>query len=135
MGSRMPQMDGRTVTNVYNEHEFAIDITFGNSSALTYTNPDATVAKTTSTTFTVTLPRPYNRITGFEYAWAKASGAAPLAVQITTDSVSSAGTFVFTTIATNTAGTPTAPVITDRLWLRVRVSDSPLNTKFTGTSP
>jgi hypothetical protein len=64
-----PVLDGSPVTNVYSEHVFKIRATFGASSAVTYRSKDATIAKTTTTTFTVTLPQAYAEITSFSYGW------------------------------------------------------------------
>lgn len=130
--SRYPQMDGDESSNVYAEHTYKIQATFGSSSAVTYYSKDATIAKTTTTTFTVTLPKAYKRITGFRQGWKKATGADPLAFQITTDNAATDGTIVFTSVSTNSAGTATAPASGDVIWLEVSVSDSLLNDKFQG---
>lgn len=127
-----PLMDGKTTTNVYGEHVFRIRATFGAASAVTYRSKDATIAKTTTTTFTVTLPKPYAEITDFSYAWFAATGVAPLAVKIITNNVATDGTLVLETEASNTAGTPTAPASGDVLYLNIGVSCDTQNDKFTG---
>lgn len=129
-----PLMDGKPATNVATEHVFQIRATFGASSALTYRSKDATIAKTTTTTFTVTLPTPYAEITGFSYGWFAATGVAPLVVKIITNNVAVDGTLVLETEAANTAGTPTAPASGDVLYLKIGVSSDSLNNIFTGSS-
>jgi hypothetical protein len=125
-------MDGKSTPNVYGEHVFKIRATFGATSTVAFRSKDATIAKTTTTTFTVTLPKAYAEVTELTYGWAKATGAAPLAVQITTNNVAVDGTIVVTTVATNTAGTATAPATGDVLYLNVGVSCDNLNNQFTG---
>lgn len=128
-----PLVDGKPATNVYTEHVFKIRATFGATSTLTYRSKDATIAKTTTTTFTVTLPKPYAEITDFSYAWFAGTGVAPLVCKIITSSVTAAGaTLVIETEASNTAGTPTAPLTGDVLYLTIGVSCDTLNSKFTG---
>lgn len=128
-----PVLDGRPQTNVYGEHVFKIRATFAASSELTYRSKDATIAKTTTTTFTVTLPKAYAEITDFAYGWYKPSGVeAPRVVQITTNSVATDGTLVLTTVDTNTAGTAAAPASGDVLYLTIGVSCDVLNDRFTG---
>ena len=127
-----PLMDGKSTPNVYQEHLFKIRATFGASSAVTFRSKDATIAKTTTTTFTVTLPKAYAEITHLGYAWFAATGVAPLAVKIITNSVATDGTLVLETEATNTAGTPTAPASGDVLYLQIGVSCDSLNNQFTG---
>lgn len=128
-----PVMDGKEVTNVYGEHTFKIRATFGASSAVSsYRSKDASIAKTTTTTFTVTLPKPYAEITDFAYGWKAANGVAPLAVKVLTNNVATDGTIVLETQATNTAGTATAPASGDVLYLTIGVSCDTLNDRFTG---
>lgn len=127
-----PAMDGVPATNLYEEHCFVIQVTFGSSSAVTYIGRDCSMAKTTTTTFTFTLPQVYGRITRFEQGWKKATGADPLSLQITTDNVATDGTIVFTTVSTNSAGTATAPASGDVVWLSVYVTQNELNDRFTG---
>jgi hypothetical protein len=128
-----PVLDGSPVTNVYSEHVYKIRATFGASSAVTYRSKDATIAKTTTTTFTVTLPQAYAEITSFSYGWYKPAGVeAARVVQITTNSVATDGTLVLTTVDTNTAGTAAAPASGDVLYLTIGVSQDQLNDRFTG---
>lgn len=127
-----PVLNGSPLTNVYGEHVFKIRATFGASSAVTYRSQDATIAKTTTTTFTITLPQPYLEITEFQYAWFAATGVAPLAVKIITNNVATTGVLIIETEATNTAGTPTAPASGDVLYLSIGVSQDVLNDRFTG---
>jgi len=127
-----PLMDGKTTSNVYGEHVFKIRCTFGASSEVTYRSKDASIAKTTTTTFTVTLPKPYAEITEFSQSWKKATGADPLSLQITTDNLATAGTLILTSVSTNTAGTATAPANGDVVYITLGVSCDSLNDKFTG---
>lgn len=127
-----PILDGSAATNVYSEHLFLIRATFGASSAVTYRSKDATIAKTTTTTFTITLPQAYAEITRFHYGWFAATGVAPLAVKVITNNVATTGVLVIETEATNTAGTPTAPASGDVLYLTLGVSQDTLNDRFTG---
>ena len=127
-----PIMDGKSTPNVYGEHLFKIRATFGATSTVTYRSKDATIAKTTTTTFTVTLPKPYAEITHFGQSWAKATGADPLAMQITTNNVATDGTLVLTSVSTNSAGTATAPASGDVVYLEIGVSCDSLNNQFTG---
>jgi hypothetical protein len=128
-----PVLDGSPVTNVYSEHVYKIRATFGASSAVTYRSKDATIAKTTTTTFTVTLPQAYAEITEFSYGWYKPAGVeSARVVQITTNSVATDGTLVLTTVDTNTAGTAAAPASGDVLYLTIGVSQDQLNDRFTG---
>ena len=60
-----PVLAGSPRTNVYEEHVFKIRATFGATSTVTYRSKDATIAKTTTTTFTITLPQAYAEITDF----------------------------------------------------------------------
>jgi hypothetical protein len=127
-----PLMDGKSTPNVYQEHLFKIRCTFGASSAVTFRSKDATIAKTTTTTFTVTLPKAYAEITHFGQGWAKATGADPLSLQITTNNVAVDGTIVFTSVSTNSAGTATAPASGDVVYIQLGVSCDSLNNQFTG---
>jgi hypothetical protein len=127
-----PILDGSPQTNVYSEHVFKIRCTFGASSAVTFRSKDATIAKTTTTTFTVTLPKAYAEITSLSQGWKKATGADSLQLEITTDSVATDGTLVFTSKSTNSAGTATAPADGDVVYLTIGVSCDVLNDRFTG---
>lgn len=127
-----PVIDGSPRTNVYTEHEYKIRATFGATSTLTYRAAQASIAKTTTTTFTVTLPKAYTEITSFNYAWFAATAVAPLVVKIITNNVATDGTIVLETEASNTAGTPTAPASGDVLYLSIGVSCDVLNDRFTG---
>lgn len=127
-----PVLDGSPSTNVYGEHVFKIRCTFGSSSAVTYRSKDASIAKTTTTTFTVTLPKAYAEITSFSQGWKKATGADPLQLDITTDSVATDGTLVLTSKSTNSAGSATAPASGDVVYITLGVSCDVLNDRFTG---
>lgn len=130
--SYRPLMDGKSAPNVYDEHEFKLQVTFGASSAVTYYGKDVTFAKTTTTTFTLTLPQPYNRITSGYQLWKKATGADPIWLQVTTDNTAVDGTIVFTSVSLNSAGTATAPANGDVVWLTIGVSDHDANQQYSG---
>ena len=127
-----PVLTPAGLSNVYSEHVFKVRCTFGASSAVTYRAKDATIEKTTTTTFTVRLPKAYAEITEFSQSWAKATGVDPLAMQITTNNVSVDGTLVLTSVSTNSAGTATAPASGDVVYLVFGVSCDSLNDRFTG---
>lgn len=116
-----PVMDWKSPCNVAGEHVFKIRATFGSSSAVTYRSKDATIEKTTTTTFTVRLPKAYAEITDFSFGW---QSATPLDVSITTNSVATDGTLVLTTSSTPTDG--------DKLFITLGVSCDVLNDRFTG---
>ncbi len=128
-----PLIDGQESTNAYGEHVFKLRVTFDGSGNVTYRSKDATIAKTSTTTWTITLPKPYAEIVSFRQGWKKPTGADPLSMQITTDSVTTAGTLVITSVSTNTAGTATAPANGDVVYLEIGVSCDNLNNNFTGT--
>lgn len=127
-----PLMDGKPATNVFTEHVFKLRVTFGASSAVTYRSKDATIAKTTTTTFTITLPKIYAEITEFHVGRKCATGTDGLEYVITTDNVATAGTLILTSISTNSAGTATAPADGDKIYITLGVSCDTLNGKFTG---
>lgn len=127
-----PVLTGSPSTNVYSEHIFKIRCTFGASSTVSYRSAQASIEKTTTTTFTVKLPTTYAEVTQLAQSWAKPAGAAPLALQLTTNNVAVDGTLVFTSVATNTAGTATAPVNGDVVYLTIGVSRDILNDRFVG---
>jgi hypothetical protein len=128
-----PLMDGKPATNVYTEHVYKIRATFAASSELTFRSKDATIAKTTTTTFTVTLPKPYAEITEYYVGRYAATGTDGLEYIITDKStLATAGTLVLTSISTNSAGTATAPADGDVIYITLGVSCDTLNDKFTG---
>jgi len=120
------------LTNVYSEHTFKIRCTFGSSSAVSYRSKDATIEKTTTTTFTVRLPKIYSEITEFSQSWAKPTGADPVSMQITTNNVATDGTLVLTSVSTNSAGVATAPASGDVVYIVLSASCDSLNDRFTG---
>lgn len=130
--SYRPLMDGKSTPNVYDEHLFLIRATFGASSAVTYRSKDATIAKTTTTTFTITLPQPYAEITRFSVGRFSVTGTDGLEFIITTNNVATDGTIVLTSISTNSAGTATAPSSGDVIYIQLGVSDHALQDSFTG---
>ncbi len=127
-----PSMDGRAASNVAGiEHVFKIRATFGSSSAVTYRSKDATIAKTTTTTFTITLPKPYAEITEFHVGRKAAASVAGLEFIITTNSVATDGTIVLTSIESD-SGSATAPAEGDIIYITLGVSCDRLNDKFVG---
>lgn len=120
------------MTNVYGEQVFKIRCTFGATSTVTYRSMGATIEKTTTTTFTVRLPKIYGEITDFSQDWKKAIAVDPIALQITTDNVATDGTLVLTSVSTNSAGVATAPASGDTVYITLGVSCDKLNDGFTG---
>lgn len=133
-----PVLPGQSggLTNVYEEHEYTLRVTFvGSNGNASYYSKDATFTRLTNTTFRVTFPKPYTRVTSFSDGWAKPTGADPLRMQITTDNVANSdGSIVLTTVSSNSAGTATVPASGDVCFLRIGVSSNPLNDKFTGST-
>lgn len=127
-----PILDAVSHSNVYGEHVFKLRVTFGATSAITsYRSKDATIAASTTGTWVITLPKYYAEVTSFHCGWAKASGAAPLQMQITTDAVTS-GTLTIKALDTNSAGTATDPVSGDVAYIEVGVSCDTQNDNYTG---
>jgi hypothetical protein len=128
-----PLMDGKAYTNVYGEHVFKIRATFGSSSAVTYRSKDATIAKSTTGTWTITLPKPYAEITSFHVGSKCASGTAPLAFVLTDIStLTTTGVLTLKSLDTNSAGTVTEPASGDIAYITIGVSCDVLNDAFTG---
>lgn len=125
-----PLLDARSPCNVYGEHIFEIRATFGSGSAVTYRSKDATIAKTTSTTYTVTLPKPYAEITKFNVGWYRPSGALLWLVATDMSALATAGTIVLTCAIAD--GTPTAPTSGDKAFITLGVSCDVQNDQFTG---
>ncbi len=125
-----PDLGGKALSNVATEHVYKIRATFGASSAVTYRSKDATIAKTTTTTFTITLPKAYAEITDFSVGRKAAASVAGLEFIITTNSVATAGTLVLTSIVA--AGTPTAPADGDVIYITLGVSCDVLNARYVG---
>lgn len=127
-----PIMDGAPATNVYEEHVYKIRATFAASSELTYRSKNATIAKTTTTTFTITLPQTYAEITEFSVGQKCAASVIPLQYAITTNNVATDGTIVLTTKESAVSGAATAPASGDVVYITLGVSQHPLNDRFTG---
>ncbi len=127
-----PNMDGKEATNVYEEHVFKMQLSFGASTALTYLGKDIVAERPSATTLKVTFPQQYVRVTSAAQFWAKATGADPVQLQITTDNLAVDGTITFTSTSTNSAGTATAPANGDKCWLALGVSQHDLNAAFGG---
>ena len=98
---------------------------------MTYRSKDASIAKTTTTTFTITLPKAYAEITEFHVGRKAAASVAGLEFIITTDNVATDGTVVLTSIESDT-GTATAPAEGDVIYVTLGVSCDQLNDRFTG---
>ena len=125
-----PDMTGKALSNVATEHVFKIRCTFAASSVVSYRSKDATIAKTTTTTFTITLPQTYAEITEFSVGRKAAASVAGLEYIITTNSVSTAGTLVLTSIIAD--GTATAPADGDVIYITLGVSRDALNDRYVG---
>ncbi len=127
-----PDMTGKALTNVATEHVFKIRATFGATSTVTYRSKDATIEKTTTTTFTIRLPQSYAEITDFSVGQKCAASVIPLEYAITTNSVATDGTLVITTKETAAAGTATAPAQGDVAYITLGVSRDALNDRYVG---
>lgn len=124
-----PDLGGKALTNVATEHVYKIRATFGAASVVTYRSKDASIAKTTTTTFTITLPKGYAEITDFSVGRKAAASVAGLEFIITSNNVTT-GTIVLTSIVA--AGTPTAPASGDVIYITLGVSCDVLNNRYTG---
>ena len=125
-----PLMEGKPLTNVFTEHVFKIRATFGASSAVTFRSKDATIAKTDTAKWTITLPKAYAEITEFSAGRKAAVSVAGLEFIIVTDNVATDGTLVVQSIASN--GTATEPASGNVTYFTIGVSCDVLNSKFTG---
>lgn len=126
-----PTLDGRAQTNVYGEHVYRIRATFGAASAVTFRSKDATIEKTTTTTFTIRLPKAYAEVTDFNVGRYAAASVAGLEYILTDlSALATTGVVVVTSIVT--AGTATAPAVGDVIYITLGVSCDTLNDKFTG---
>jgi hypothetical protein len=124
-----PYSAGDITTNVFAEAHYKLRCTFGASSAVTYRSKDASIAKTTTTQFTVTLPKYYAEVTDFSYGWEGATSTSEPALKIVTNSVATDGTLV---LESHVAGTPTAPNSGAKAYITIGVSSDVLNDKFVG---
>jgi len=128
-----PDMTGKALTNVATEHVFKIRATFGATSTIaSYRSKDATIAKTTTTTFTITLPQSYAEITDFSVGQKAAASVIPLAYNITTNNIATAGTIVLTSCETAASGAATAPAEGDVIYITLGVSRDALNDRYVG---
>ncbi len=127
-----PDMGGKALSNVATEHVYKIRATFAGSSALTYRSKGASIATTTTTTFTITLPQSYAEITDFSVGQVAAASVIPLSYVITTNNVATDGTIVLTSRETAVAGTATAPASGDVIFITIGVSRDVLNNRYTG---
>lgn len=127
-----PVLGGKALSNVATEHVYKIRATFGASSAVTYRSKDATIAKTTTTTFTITLPQSYAEITDFSVGQKCAASVIPLQYAITTNNVATDGTIVITTKETAASGAATAPADGDVAYITLGVSRDVLNDRYVG---
>ena len=127
-----PDLGGKSLSNVSTEHVYKLRVTFGAGSTLTYRSKGASIAKTTTTTFTITLPQSYNEITEYSVGRFAATGTDGLEYIITTNNVATTGTIVLTSISTNSAGTATAPASGDIIYISLGVSRDVLNNRYTG---
>ncbi len=125
-----PDLGGKALSNVSTEHVYKIRATFGQASAVTYRSKAASIATTTSTTFTITLPQSYAEITDFSVGRVAAVSVAGLEYIITTNNVATDGTIVLTSIIA--AGTATAPASGDVIFITLGVSRDVLNNRYTG---
>ena len=126
-----PLMDGSPQTNVYGEHTFRVRATLGAGTAVTYRSKDATLARGSTSTLTITLPKPYTEITDYNCGRFAAVGVAGLEYIVSDQSnLATTGVIVLTSI--NSAGAATAGASGDVCYITLSVSCDPLNNVFTG---
>lgn len=116
--------------NAYGTHTFHVRATFGSGAVASYRSKDATFARSTTGTFTVTLPKAYREIVSFGGGFKDATGA-PLTLVISDESTLGT-TGVVTFESRVAAGTATDPASGDKLYLSLTVSCDTLNDSFTG---
>lgn len=124
-----PTTDGKTTSNVFDEHEFRVRITFGSSAVASYKAKDVTVARANTGRYTITLPKNYRAITAFYGSFTDASGAILFPI-LRTSAVDTTGILTVETVTET--GTATDPTSGDVLYLTVAVSDNILNDSFGG---
>lgn len=125
-----PLMDGRTATNVYEEHQFKLRVLFGSSAVTSYLGKDLTFARNSAGNYSITLPKPYTAITSFSWGMTDASGAILFCVIVNTTTVSTTGVVI---IETRTeAGTATDPTAGEYLYLQLGVSCNDQNALYGG---
>ncbi len=127
-----PDLGGKALTNVSTEHVYKIRATITGSGTLTYRSKEGSIAATTSTTFTITLPQTYAEITDFSVGQKAAASVIPLDYAITTNNVATDGTIVLTSRETAVSGAATAPATGDVLYITLGVSRDVLNNRYVG---
>ncbi len=132
MSGFMPILNEQPVTNVFGEHVYKIRATFAASSAVTFRSKDATIAKSGTAKWLITLPCQYGEITEFHVGKKAAASTIPLDYTITTNSVASAGTVEITARETAASGAATEPAAGDVIYITLGVSQDLQNGQYTG---
>ncbi len=127
-----PDMGGKALSNVSTEHVYKIRATFAASSAVAYRSKGASIAKTGTAVWTVTLPQSYAEITEFSVGQVAAVNVIPLAYSITTNNVAVDGTIVITAKETAASGAATEPAVGDVAYITIGVSRDVLNNRYVG---
>jgi len=121
-------------SNVADEQEYKVRVTFGAGTVSTWRALGVTVTRPTATTLVFAFAGPYTEVSTFSQSWQKATGASSLQYQITTNNIAVNGTVTLTSVATNTAGTATAPANGDVVYIVMGVARSVLNDRYTGAT-
>ena len=107
-------------SNVPGRQTLFLEVTYGTGAPASFWGKDMAVADTAQGKITVTLPRPYRKLTGFRWGWKSIAAGAVYFPVILTNNIATDGTLV---IETRTeAGTATDPVSGDVLGLEFDVS-------------
>lgn len=126
-----PALFGAPSENAPGCHEYMIPVTIGStSSAATWVGYGVTLTRPTSTTMTLTFPKAYAQLLGFEQGRQPAASSSQVAWIITTNHLATDGTITLTSVA---SGSATAPANTDVYYLRFVMSADILVSRFTGS--
>lgn len=129
-----PVLDGSPQTNIYGEHVYKARVTMGTGTVSTIRSKDLTITRPTSTTLVLAFPKAYAEITEFHVGTFAATGTALIQWAITTNAITTTGLVTLTSIATNTAGTATAPASGDVAYITIGVSCDVLQDRFTDST-
>jgi hypothetical protein len=127
-----PIMDSVESCNTYGVHTYHVRVVFGATTTFTARSREVTVARPTSTTMTLTLPKAYAEIVKFNVGRKAAAAVAGLEWVITTNAVDTTGVITLTSIESDT-GAATAPATGDIAYIELGVSSDTLNDRFTSS--
>lgn len=127
-----PELYGSKGSNVHDEVEFKLRVTFGSSVISSYRAKDVTITRNSAGNYTVTFcgGLPFWEVTDFTWSMMDASGAL-LFWCITSSTITTAGALVIE--CRTEAGTATDPTSGDVAYLKFGLSQSTLNDKFSTT--